>query len=210
MPSSLQIAPIVDARELPTNLRPHAAGEVLVAPTSGQVLIDAGPGGFVPLDGALRVAAGSLVDARAGVIALVDRLPNGDTQTALFGGSKFQVREMPHGMTAIVLRGQSFGDVCGKVAPVGVGDSPAAARAARAKSTKRVRSLWASDNHGRFQTYGRNSVATVRGTIWETVDRCDGTLTRVAKGKVIVHDRNTGKNVTVTAGHAYLARNPQA
>ena len=210
VPSALRVAPIVEADDLPAALRPDAAGEVLVAATAGEVFVDAGPGGFVPLDEPIRVPAGALVDARAGVLALVDRLPNGKMQTALFGGSKFQVREKPHGMTAIVLRGESFSAVCGEVLPIGRGDSPAAARAARATSKKRVRSLWASDNHGSFQTYGRNSVATVRGTVWETVDRCDGTLIRVASGKVIVHDRNTGKKVGVTAGHSYLARNPNA
>jgi len=69
-----------------------------------------------------------------------------------------------------------------------------------------VRSLWSKDSHGQFQTYGHDSVATVRGTEWVTEDRCDGTLTRVVRGVVSVRARGARRPVTVTAGHSYLAR----
>ena len=58
----------------------------------------------------------------------------------------------------------------------------------------------------RFRTRGANSVATVRGTRWWTEDRCDGTLTRVRQGSVIVRNLRTGRRVIVRAGHSYLAR----
>ena len=39
------------------------------------------------------------------------------------------------------------------------------------------------DHGGRSRTHRRNSHATVRGTRWLVEDRCDGTLTRVTRGK---------------------------
>jgi hypothetical protein len=68
-----------------------------------------------------------------------------------------------------------------------------------------VRQLWARDDHGRFTTYGLTSVATVRGTVWLTQDRCDGTLTRVLRGRVLVHDRVLHRTVVLTAGREYVA-----
>ena len=61
---------------------------------------------------------------------------------------------------------------------------------------------------GRFRTSGRYSAATVRGTIWDTVDRCDGTLTKVNRGVVVVRDFRKRRNITLRAGKSYLARAP--
>ena len=66
--------------------------------------------------------------------------------------------------------------------------------------------LWGKDDKGRFSTHGANSAATVRGTKWLTEERCDGTLTRVVTGRVLVRDLRTGRSVLLTAGHAHLAR----
>jgi hypothetical protein len=46
----------------------------------------------------------------------------------------------------------------------------------------------------------------VRGTRWLTEDRCDGTLTRVTNGAVVVRDFKRHRSVVVRAGHSYLAR----
>jgi len=73
-----------------------------------------------------------------------------------------------------------------------------------------VRRLWGSDSGGRFRTHGRHSQATVRGTRWLTVDRCDGTLTRVTRGAVSVRDHVRDRTVLVRAGHSYLARSRAA
>ena len=55
------------------------------------------------------------------------------------------------------------------------------------RSRRRVRKLW-GDGRGRFRTRGRYGAATVRGTKWLTLDRCDGTKVRVVRGKVSVRD----------------------
>lgn len=38
------------------------------------------------------------------------------------------------------------------------------------------------------------------------IDRCDGTLTIVHRGTVVVRDFHRHRNITVTAGHSYLAK----
>ena len=67
-------------------------------------------------------------------------------------------------------------------------------------------SLWAHDSHGRYRTFGRNSVASVRGTTWRTTERHDGTLTQVSAGSVSVRDLHRRRTVIVRAGRRYLAR----
>ena len=49
-------------------------------------------------------------------------------------------------------------------------------------------------------------VATVRGTVWVTRERCDGTFTYVREGRVDVVDRKSGRRVELRAGTGYLAR----
>ena len=65
--------------------------------------------------------------------------------------------------------------------------------------------MW-GDGKGKFRTKGQFSSATVRGTRWVVIDRCDGTLTRVVRGSVTVRDVVRKKTVVVRAGKQYLAR----
>ena len=59
---------------------------------------------------------------------------------------------------------------------------PKAQEGATAAAKKpKTRKLW-GDGKGRFRTRGKFSSATVRGTKWVVIDRCDGTLTRVVRG----------------------------
>ena len=59
---------------------------------------------------------------------------------------------------------------------------------------------------GKFQTKGRYAAATIRGTTWDTIDRCDGTLIKVTKGSVLVNDLKKHKKIVVKKGHSYLAK----
>jgi hypothetical protein len=65
--------------------------------------------------------------------------------------------------------------------------------------------LWGSGK-GRYRSRGNNSSATVRGTIWLTEDRCDGTLTRVRTGRVVVRDFALDRKVVLEPGDSYFAR----
>jgi len=73
------------------------------------------------------------------------------------------------------------------------------------KGTSIVRKLF-GNGKGSFRTSGKFASATVRGTVWQVYDRCDGTLTHVTRGVVAVSDLKLHKTVIVTAGHSYLAK----
>ena len=180
-------------------------GETIgLAPVSGAVRVKPpGASTFVPLPAGSSVKVGSVVDARRGTVELKTALAGGRTQKGRFWGAKFQVRQplAARGRTDLVLRGGRFSRC------------PSRATGARASGVTRdvgrrtvVRRLWGKDRNGRFRTKGRDSVAAVRGTVWSTADRCDGTMTRVKEGAVLVRNRHTGRRVLVTAGHRHLAR----
>jgi hypothetical protein len=87
------------------------------------------------------------------------------------------------------------------------GCSAGSAHASGGPAGKVVRSLW-SQGKGRFRTKGRYASATIRGTKWQTTDQCDGTLTTVTEGAVVVRDFSRKKNVVVKTGGSYLAKSP--
>jgi hypothetical protein len=115
----------------------------------------------------------------------------------VFAGAEFQVLQPGAAIptTDLVLHG-------GDVSTCATGARTRAARAARSKSIRRVR----GSGHGRFRTRGRYGSASVRGTIWTTDDRCDGTLFSVQRGVVAVRDFVRNKTVQVAAGSSYFAR----
>jgi hypothetical protein len=98
------------------------------------------------------------------------------------------------------LVGSSFA-ACPKRALAGQGQAPP-------KKKKVVRALW-GNGKGKFKTRGAYATASIRGTIWRTVDRCDGTLTVVQQGVVSVRDLIRKRTVTVRAGKSYLAPAPR-
>jgi hypothetical protein len=198
----------------PAQSQPGAppAAEPPPAPVVGKTVtagVDAGsvrvrmPGGdgFQDLFGATAVPVGSIVDARAGAIALTAALPGGGVQQASFGGGRFAIGQGRRGRVDLRLRGGRFA-----ACRPGAVDRSLAAMAAGKKRKKPVRSLWGKDDGGRFRTHGRDSVTTVRGTEWTVQDRCDGTLTTVAEGAVDVRIRRGGRLVRLEAGQRFLAR----
>jgi hypothetical protein len=176
-----------------------------VAAVQGTVTATSPSGSPLDLAAAKIVPTGTIIDARAGTVELKTALDaKGATQTGHFWGAMFEVRQSAtgNGMVGLFLRG---GDFAGCKA---TNKATARAATARRKSSKKKpsRSLWGSDDHGRFQTRGRGSVATVRGTRWLTQDTCAGTLTRVVAGAVAVRDQRSGHTTVVTRGHQHLAR----
>ena len=79
---------------------------------------------------------------------------------------------------------------------------PKAGSSARA-SKRSGRKLWGSGS-GRFRTQGNFGSASVRGTIWLTVDQCKGTFFKVRRGVVTVSDFVADKTVSLPAGQSYL------
>ena len=167
------------------------------------------PQGYVPLKGAQVLPVGTIVHATRGRLALTSAAGrrNGRTQTqrAEFYAGNFQIRQKRarRPVTDIALRSPNFASVCGSRR------SSARGFSARSRSKRVVSRLW-GNGRGRFRTRGRQSAATVRGTIWLTEERCNGTLTRVTRGSVSVRDTRARKTVIVRAGRSYLARAARA
>jgi hypothetical protein len=199
----------------PGQLPAPTIGKTLnVAAVTGKVFVRAPAGkGFVPLTQASQLPVGSQIDARKGTIRLVTATGKaGTTQTGTFGGALFRLAQSGNarlkGLTTLSLlegvRGvPSYASCKARRASAGPGSGAVASRL-----SSRVLALLHSSVKGHFRTRGRYAAATVRGTVWDMVDRCDGTVTRVHRGTVIVNDLRRHKTVTVRAGHTYLAKAP--
>ena len=187
---------------LAPTIAPPVLGKTAVAGAISGVVLVRVPGAARPvsLGSAQDIPIGSLVDARRGVVSLTTAVDAaGKLQRATLWQGSFAVGQSPgHGMTTFTLPRPSS---C--AASAGHAHS-STARAARAKAPPPA--LWAKDNHGQYSTRGQNSVATVRGTLWETIERCDGTVTLVKQGSVSVRDLHRHRTVLVHAGHSYLAK----
>jgi hypothetical protein len=180
-------------------LRPTLGSSVVVRAVAGRVLIRRPGGGrFARLATEAEVPLESEINASRGTIALTSALPSGGTQTGRGGGGRFRLRQGRRGYVDLELRGRA----CPRSGRHTHVDSASA-------STRRRRPnhLWGHDHGGRFRTHGRHSQATVRGTRWLVADRCDGTLTLVTKGSVVVRDTVRHRRLVLHAGQRYLARN---
>ena len=155
---------------------------------------------FLPLTENRQVSIDSQVDARAGSLRVVVAGPQRpQTQQATFTGGVFtlsQTREGPAlGLTTLTMLegifpgGPTFDGCNGSVSAA-------------------LQTVQARDQGGSFATRGRDSITTAStaGTVWDTVDRCDGTLTIVRRGTVTVADQRLGTTTVVGAGQTYLAQ----
>lgn len=185
---------------------PVFARTVALAPAGGRVLIHVPgrPGRFIRLAARTVVPVGTVVDTTRGTVSLTSANPNPSgapaQQTGRFFRGVFRVQQNPSagGLVDLVIRDNLPGSAC---------QAAAARTAARAAAlNQRVLGLLRGTAKGRFRTTGRFAAATVRGTDWGVRDRCDGTLTVVRSGVVVVRDFRLHKNVIVHARQTYLAR----
>jgi hypothetical protein len=190
---------------------PVVGRTVNVAPASGKVFVSVPAGSafaslavpgikgrrFVPLTAARQLPVGSILDTRRGSLTLTAASSKaGEVFSGTFSAGVFQALQSRSGLTTLPLKGSSFRSCAAR-----------AGRASAALSRRVIRRLRGNAS-GRYRTRGRYSAATVRGTIWDTIDRCDGTLTKVRRGTVVVRDFRKRRNITVRAGKSYLARAP--
>jgi hypothetical protein len=185
------------------NAVPEPGADVLVRrPADGQL---------VPLEQGASLPVGTRVDARDGGVDIQTAPADGverPTQDAHFEGGMFRVGQSRRNgkIVNIDLIHGEFAEVCG---PLSKAERRAVARkraVARAAGSGRVlRRLWGKGK-GRFRTRGRHAAATVRGTSWVVVDRCESTSVFVLEGIVDVENLITGGTVTLTAGEGYAAR----
>ena len=153
---------------------------------------------FVALTKPRQIPVGAFLDTRKGTIALGSASTHaGKSFTGFFSGGVFAALQSRTGLTTLPLKGSSFRSCA----------APTGRRASAALSRRTIRRMRGNAS-GRFRSSGRYSAATVRGTIWQTIDRCDGTLTKVTRGTVVVRDFRKHRNITVRAGKSYLARAP--
>jgi hypothetical protein len=158
---------------------------------------------FVPLQGTRQIPVGSFLDTKRGTVELVSATGSGSrTQSGRFNAGIFQVLQSrarrAKGLTELRLKGAGFNRCRAR-----------AGGASAAQLSRRTIRRLRANARGRFRTRGRYSAATVRGTVWITTDRCDGTLTQVKRGKVAVRDLRRKRTITLTAGKRYLARAPR-
>jgi hypothetical protein len=176
-------------------LPPPTPGQnVNATPLGGEVLVKvAGTPQFVPLTVPSLVPVGSQFDATKGRVELTAARAGGITDTSLFYDGSFEISQpTPSALAELRLISGDF-SVCSLPS-----------FSAADKNRRRVRRLWGSGK-GKFRTRGKYSSATVRGTIWKTEDRCDGTLTQVLEGSVTVRDFGRKRDFVVRAGKSYLA-----
>jgi hypothetical protein len=184
-----------------TTIPPDIGQSIVVKPISGTVL------GHPPDDptfrrivGAANLVSGWTFDVTKGRVSLTTASNSrGATQTTqAYEGFFTALQAAGNPVTDLVLRSGNFDAICGSG---GVDIARASA------STKSVRHLWANGK-GKFRTKGRFAAASIRGTEWQTDDRCDGTLITVRTGAVAVFDIGLNKTVVVKAGSRYLAKAP--
>jgi hypothetical protein len=166
---------------------PVAGVSLLSQGTTGQVLVRLpGQTGFVPLGPAAVVPVGALVDARKGSVVL-QSIVNSAVQAMTVSGGMFVVRQQAGGPPELRL-----------ATPAGQ------ERACASRRKGVVRTLTVTVPKGIVRTVPKKGLVTGRNASWRTSDRCDGTLTRVTRGRVTV--RHGRRNVTVRAGRSYLIR----
>ncbi len=195
---TVNVAPasgLVFFRPSPTR-RPAAVGASLVS----------GPH-YEPLTELRQLPIGSHTDARGGSLKLIVAGPRPRaTQRLTLSGGVFALAQTRLGPT-LGLTTVSLGDRAFPGAPPTAScTSPAPGSA----NTTVLQTLRARDQAGAFATSGRYSSATVTaaGTVWDTIDRCDGTLTIVHHGTVSVTPVGLGAPRVLHAGDRYLAQPP--
>jgi hypothetical protein len=197
---------------------PKIGKSVNVVPVAGDVFVKLAGGsaahasqakgtGFIPLRLARQIPIGSTLDTRKGTVRLVSASNStGGKQQGDFKGAFFATAQSRRGggLTELRLKGGKYTGCTVKRKKKGKRSKRASAARYKKRTVRRLR----GSAKGRFRTRGKYSSATVRGTQWTVTDRCDGTLTSVKSGVVVVRDLRRKKNYTVRAGKSRLVKAP--
>ena len=205
--------------------RPRLGRTVTVVAERGTILVRV-PGSrrYVPIETLTEIPLGSIIDARKGRARITVEVDarTGRTETSVFYDWFFRILQTTgrKPITEARLVKGSFRNCAPKRArsasaslaavAAAAGELRAVSAATRKRSKRKVRQLWGRGN-GSFRTGGKRSSATVRGTWWLVLDRCDATITRVKVGRVDVRDFRLRKTIRLrakTRRTTYLAKAP--
>ena len=152
---------------------------------------------FVPVADRVEVPVGTALDPSQGFVTVVSKRDARRDQSVEVSRGSFVVtqRRTTRPVTELAMSGGDF-SVCPR---------DLRSRRARAAAGRVIRRL-RGRGRGRFRMRGRGSSASVRGTDVIMEDRCDGTLTTVVSGTVLVRDFRAGKTVRLRRGQSYFAR----
>ena len=189
---------------------PPGANLAAVSPFSGSLGVQAFAAlakgrRFIPLTEARQIPVGSVLETTGGVarIATATSKPK-EQQFGNFGAGIFKLLQnrKQKGLTDLdIVDNHSASQVCATVGKKG--------KARVAKLSSKTLGRVSASAHGHFAVRGQYSAATVRGTVWSVANRCEGTLTHVTRGVVLVRDFRRRKTITLFTGQSYLARGPR-
>ncbi len=163
---------------------------------------------FIPLTEARQIPVGSVLETTGGVVGITTATTasqKGKLQTGDFGAGIFKLLQnrKQKGLTDLdIVDNHSASQVCATVGKRG--------KALAAKLSSKTLGRVNASGHGHFAVRGQYSAATVRGTVWNVSNRCEGTLTHVVRGVVSVRDFRRRKTITLFTGQSYLARGPRS
>ncbi len=163
--------------------------------------------GFIPLREARQIPVDSVLETTGGVarIATATSKPK-EQQFGNFGAGIFKILQnrKQKGLTEMdIIDNRSYNKVCASVGKRSKG------RAYAAKLSSKTLGRVNASGHGHFTVRGQYSAATVRGTVWNVGNRCEGTLTHVTRGVVSVRDFSRRKTITLFTGQSYVAKAPR-
>jgi hypothetical protein len=176
---------------------PVLGQQALIAPLSGAVLVRA-PGSkhFVRVRTIQPLRYGAVVHTTSGHVQVIAATPGNGFQSGQFYAGAFNLTQARTGYVQAQLTGKPTGCPVEKL--------PASAASGPPKTFK----LWGHVK-GHYRTRGSYGSASVQGTIWLTVNRCDGTFFHVKEGTLRIRDFVLHKTIILHAGHSYLARRPR-
>jgi len=181
--------------------KPVAGKSFDLEPVEGTIELQCpGESSQSPLTGFKQVPMGCLINTRHGVVDLTaSKGSSEELQSAHFWGGVF-VATQDEGDNQIVGLKLAGRRMCERR------DAGKAPTARISRGGKHGRRLWGSGK-GNYTTSGSYGSATVRGTTWLVVDRCDSsTLVKVAEGTVAVRDFVRDKSLILTTGEQYIAK----
>jgi hypothetical protein len=148
-----------------------------------------------------QVPFGCLINTRNGVVDLTaSKGSSGELQGGHFWGGVFVVSQEAGDNEAVELKLAGRRMCERRNSPNTHGATVSSARRGGG------RKVWGSGK-GNYKTSGSYGSATVRGTTWLVVDRCDSsTLIKVAEGTVWARDFVKQKSIVLTAGQQYVAK----